>query len=74
MKTKTRGVTASLPACYCSVGDGRKTESRLDRSVEDENVDDPQGYPSPSPPTHFSNTRTNSEPEDFWRPDSFPQE
>ncbi|GFQ63771.1 uncharacterized protein TNCT_224241, partial [Trichonephila clavata] len=63
------------PECYCSVGDGRKTESRLDRrSVEDENVDDPQGYPTPSPQPTFPTPEPTPEPEDFWRPDSFQPE
>ncbi|GFU88544.1 uncharacterized protein TNCV_4442211 [Trichonephila clavipes] len=63
------------PECYCSVGDGRKTESRLDRrSVEDENVDDPQGYPTPSPQPTFPTPEPTPEPEDFWRPDSYQQD
>ncbi|KAF8773709.1 hypothetical protein HNY73_016343 [Argiope bruennichi] len=62
------------PACYCSVGDGRKTDSRLGRSVEDENVDDPQGYPTPSPQRTFPTPEPTPEPEDFWRPDTYQQE
>ncbi|CAL1268013.1 unnamed protein product [Larinioides sclopetarius] len=62
------------PTCYCSVGDGRKTDSRLGRSVEDENIDDPQGYPTPTPQPTFPTPEPTPEPEDFWRPDSFQQE
>ncbi|GBN61164.1 hypothetical protein AVEN_207424-1 [Araneus ventricosus] len=42
--------------------------------VEDENVDDPKGYPTPTPQPTFPTPEPTPEPEDFWRPDSFQQE
>ncbi|GFY52570.1 uncharacterized protein TNIN_225871 [Trichonephila inaurata madagascariensis] len=55
---------------YCLV----KNWPPISFEVEDENVDDPQGYPTPSPQPTFPTPEPTPEPEDFWRPDSYQQE
>lgn len=42
--------------------------------VVDENEDDPQGYPTPSPRPVFPTPEPSLEQDDFWRPDSFQEE
>ncbi|XP_054723104.1 uncharacterized protein LOC129233047 [Uloborus diversus] len=68
------------PRCYCSVGDGRRTEA-TDRRYVEENEDDPQGYPSPSPEPTFPTPPPptppqppSPDPSDFWRAETRQEE